>query len=31
MAKVLISDKMSPLAEEYLKQAGIEVDVAVFP
>ncbi len=27
MAKVLISDKMSPLAEEYLKQAGIEVDV----
>ena len=27
MAKVLISDKMSPLAEECLKQAGIEVDV----
>ncbi|NQV83885.1 MAG: phosphoglycerate dehydrogenase, partial [Rhodospirillales bacterium] len=27
MPRVLISDKMSPLAEEALKQAGIEVDV----
>ena len=27
MSKVLISDKMSPLAEACLKQAGIKVDV----
>lgn len=27
MSKVLISDKMSPLAETCLKQAGVKVDV----
>ena len=29
MPKVLIADKMSPLAAELLKQRGLEVDVAV--